>query len=304
MENQKDGNAKRKFLFVLNPVSGNFSKSGLKGWLSAYAEKTKNRFEFHETTGKVDDLQLLISKVEQVNPDVIIAVGGDGTANLVARVAREKNIKMGLMPMGSANGLATELGIPPGEEDALDVILEGSDRKIDMLMINHELWSVHLSDMGLNARVIKRFDKAKIRGFIGYAGQYFKELFNVGVSKFRLVANGKSYKTKAIMVVIANASKYGSGAIINPPGKPDDGVFEVIFIKPYPSWYIFVLAVSFFTGTFHKKRYVRHFSCSKAILFNYGNEEMQIDGEPVGNPGKVEIEIAPSSLTVIVPAKL
>ncbi|MFP4059921.1 MAG: diacylglycerol/lipid kinase family protein, partial [Bacteroidales bacterium] len=236
-------------LFVLNPISGNFDKEDLRKWLKDYATKNSLEFWFHETTGSGEEAALLTGSIEKYKPSCLVAVGGDGTVNLVAKVAKEVKIPIGIFPMGSANGLATELDIPFNREEALDVVLHGAIIRIDILNINKREIVLHLCDVGLNARVIKRFEKAVIRGFIGYMGQYFKELFDVKTTRFMLIVNGQKFKTKAIMVVIANASKYGTGAIINPPGKINDGSFEVIFIKPYPFWYIFKLIVVFFTGT-------------------------------------------------------
>lgn len=103
------------------------------------------------------------------------------------------------------------------------------------------------------------------------------------------------------MVVIANASKYGTGAIVNPKGKVNDGKFEVCIIKPFPPWAFFSIFFALFRGTIKTSPYVKILSCRKIRVFNKPRETVQVDGEVIGEPEVVDAEILNKILKVIVP---
>jgi YegS/Rv2252/BmrU family lipid kinase len=291
---------KRKVLFVINPVSGSNDKSKLRQQIDFYCEKYHMQPSFTETTGH-NDHETLITHVEEQNPDVVVAVGGDGTVNLVASVVVEKrNIKLGIIPAGSANGMAFELNIPANIERAMSVIARNVSKRIDLLKINGKHLTVHLSDLGMNARIIKRFDQEKIRGLYGYARQFFKEL--KAPPYFRCTVHcrrKKPQKYKAVMVVILNTHFFGTGAVINPTGELDDGIFEIVIIKPYPWYYLFRMIFAFFTGNIHRLRHVRILSCKQAKISLQPAQDLQIDGEPFGEVKHIYAEIVPSAIEII-----
>ncbi|MGQ1891438.1 diacylglycerol/lipid kinase family protein [Thermophagus sp. OGC60D27] len=291
---------KRKVLFVINPASGNDNKSDIRKLLTQYCGKYTLAPFFVETTGE-NDRTNIVSAIEKYAPEVVAAVGGDGTVNLVVGALTEHNtVKLGIIPTGSANGMAYELNIPTQLENAVEIIARGVSKRIDLLLINHKHIAVHLSDLGLNARIIKRFDQQNIRGLYGYARQFLKEV--IALSSFKctvLPSKKRKHNYRAVMVVMLNTHFYGTGAIINPKGRMDDGKFEIVIIKPYPWYYIFSMFFAFFTGNIHKLRHVKIKSCKRAQLILNPPQDLQIDGEPLGEVSQVEIEIIPSAIEVI-----
>ena len=115
---------------------------------------------------------------------------------------------------------------------------------------------------------------------------------------YDIQTENKHYHYKAIMIVIANARKYGTGAVINPVGRPDDGLFELIIIRKYPWYAIFRLAIAFFTSSLHKLEYVKILQCKKAYIKPRKIQDLQIDGETSGQPSLVKAEILPQSLHI------
>ena len=111
-----------------------------------------------------------------MTPQKIVAVGGDGTVSLVAKQLLGSSIPLAILPGGSANGMATELNIPKDPSSALDIIVDGKEKKCDVLKINENNICIHLSDLGLNARIVKYFDKNTMRGMWGYARMLIKIL--------------------------------------------------------------------------------------------------------------------------------
>jgi len=287
----------RKILFVINPVSGDLNKTQLKDELNTLAKRHEFAFSSIETTGN-NDKRLLSKALANYEPETVVIAGGDGTVSLVASLLTGSGIILGIIPMGSANGLAYELGMPGNIESAVNIISKQKTLALDAVKIG-DRYSFHLSDIGMNARIIKRFEKEGKRGFAGYFRQFLKEFRNIRKFKCKIEADGKTIAHHALVAVIANGSYYGTGASINPTGKFNDGKFEIILIRPYPSWFILKLAFAFFTRKLHKLEYIEIVSCKKAVIQANPPQDLQIDGEIIGKSNRVEAEILPDALQVI-----
>ncbi|WP_339738493.1 diacylglycerol kinase family protein [uncultured Sunxiuqinia sp.] len=289
----------QKILFVINPISGDIDKNYLQEKIEVLAAKKQFAFEIQFTKGK-NDQRLITEAIRKFAPGKVVAVGGDGTCNLVAKILMNRNILMGIIPLGSANGLAKELQIPQNLDEAMKTIIADKSKAIDLVIINQKHVSLHLADIGINAQVVKRFERDHIRGFAGYAKHFIQELFAARPLKFKVTLDGRKIIKKAYMVVIANATKYGTGAIINPKGSISDGKFEIILIRPYSVWHLFQMVIPFFTRKIHELDYIKSYSGQKATIHNYGKKELQIDGEVIGRLKEINVEINPHALEILV----
>lgn len=292
---------REKFLFVINPISGGLDKSSYINKLEAIFKKNNKEFQVLETRGQGDDKERVAKATDEYAPDVVVAVGGDGTFNMVATALYKKNVLFGIVPLGSANGLATELNI---EEDimlATELLFSGIEKKVDAIIINEKHICLHLSDIGLNAKVVKRFEENKQRGMLGYVRQFIREIKSTQPKEFKFFINGSEFTKSAHMVVIANASKYGTGAIVNPVGKLDDGKFEICIVKPFPFYALFTLTFHLFKGSLKTSRYVDIISTNEVKIHNMSREVLQIDGEVHDYPEQVEAHISQYSYRLIVP---
>jgi YegS/Rv2252/BmrU family lipid kinase len=286
-------------LFVINPKSGIANTKRLSSVIEEASKFYSFIWEVFYTTGN-NDKEKIAERINTYKPETIVAAGGDGTINLVARLIIKTNIKLGIIPMGSANGFAYNLRIPTNFEQALKIIFNNSAHPVDVLCINKNEYCLHLSDIGTNARIVKRFEKEKSKGIIGYGKQLVKELFAGKTHfKYHLKTGNLSKKSKAEVIVIANAKFFGTGAKINPEGNLNDGKFEIVIIKPYPWWAGFQLIFSFFTGNLHKMRYVRIYKTTKATIKLKKPQVFQIDGEILDNVKTIDIEIIKRGLQVI-----
>lgn len=290
-----------RYLFIVNPIAGGSSKDACMDFLKRAFEKRDIPFHIFETTGK-NDFEEAQKAIDKVDPNTVVAVGGDGTINLVAQLLRDTDLRFGIIPVGSANGMAVELGIPQDFENATRVLLYGSTRSLDAILINQTYLSIHLSDIGLNAKVVKRFEEEKLRGMGSYIRQFISELFHLRPSKFTLILDGrKPFRKKANMIVLANATKYGTGIAVNPDGKLDDGYFEICVIKPFLWYQFFPILFSFLAGRVRNSPHVNIYQCQSAQIINRDEEVLQIDGEVIGNPKTVDAQILPQAYQVIVP---
>jgi diacylglycerol kinase (ATP) len=153
-------------LFVINPKSGGTDKAGLDKLIEKQCKKHNYTFDLLFTRGR-DDLALIKNTIGEKVPGIVVACGGDGTINLVAKALLGADISLGIMPLGSANGLAHEFRIPEDEIDSLSIIFNEKPKLLDILSINGDKVSLHLSDVGFNAKVIKEFERDQGRGKLG-----------------------------------------------------------------------------------------------------------------------------------------
>lgn len=286
----------QKFLFIINPSAG----ARTSGWIPLIEEFFKGksmRPEFWVITSHTQSEQV-VDIIEQSAPDKVVAVGGDGTIKLVATALLNKKIPLGILPAGSANGLAYELGIPENPAAALQVLLDGKARAIHALAIQQEI-CLHLSDLGLNAWAMKRFNKGGKRGMWGYAMASIQALYYARTFRLSLTIDDNNWKEKATMVVLANGTSYRTGAVINPDGSLFDDRFEVVVMKQISI--VETLKMLIRSRSFDPEKLVIYpakkvqIQCRKRVPF-------QIDGEFRGKVRFVEAEILPEAIQMWVPA--
>jgi len=300
------------YLFVLNPIAGDKDKSSYYDFIQNVVETQHLTYEIFTTTGKEDEFNLK-KLFKKIKPEVIVAIGGDGTLLLVSKIAKNSSAKIGLMPFGSANGMAKELNIPkipdrtlsliPSERyaECWKIIKKGNVLEVDLLRINKKHYSLHLSDLGLNAKIVKRFEEEKIRGYFGYARLFIKEFKAKKRIAYQVIANGRRYHGKGYMIVLANATKYGTGAVINPVGKLNDGAFEICIVKKIKIVTLLRSFLSIFKKNLRKREdLVKVISCKKAKIELKKAETLQVDGEVIGDFKTIDIKILPKALKIVV----
>lgn len=286
-----------KLLFVINPVSGGKEKNDWEASIRSYFRDSVHSIEFY-IIQKNHDKTSIQHYVNTLAPDRVIAVGGDGTVKLVAEILNGKQIIMGILPAGSANGMAKELNIPEELEKALPIAIEAEGKSIDLLQVNGDHICIHLSDIGLNALLLKHFEKSKIRGMIGYGLALFKVLGGKQRFDATIKTETETVRRKAFMVVIANASTYGTGAVINPESNLSDGRFEVVVIRKLHLFELFKMLIS------HKPfdpDCVEIFSASSLEINIARKAYFQIDGEFLGKLDSVNVKMLHQALRVAIP---
>jgi diacylglycerol kinase (ATP) len=291
-------NSYKKVLFVINPKSGNYHD--YRPDISKAAEKFNFKRLIYLTRGK-NDSKVISRHIKKFKPEAVISIGGDGTVNMVACELIGTGINLGIIPTGSANGLAYNLGIPEDFDAAMKKIFSSPPGPLDLISINDKYFCLHLCDIGINARIVKRFEEEGAKGLIGYGKQLFKELLE-GKTYFSFFINmpGKIRKKyNAEMLVIANAKSFGTGATINPGGIYNDGRFEVVVIRPYPWWFVFNFLFALFTNKLHKMKYIKVFSLTEATITLPEPHECQVDGEILPEISSLKLKIIPNGLNVI-----
>lgn len=287
-----------KVLFVINPRSGKGIGPDIEALIRKQAEGDGFDYQIH-TLGLAPDEEVQ-EKIKNYQPNIVMAAGGDGTLSFLANLLANTHIALAVIPLGSANGMARELGISQRPDFALSLLKKGIQKPIDLLQINQKS-CLHLADVGLNARIVKRFEQDTRRGIWTYARHLFDEIFLMKTYTFLISCDEKMFKRKAVSLTFANASQYGTGAVINPHGQIDDGKFELVILKPFPKIELFSIAWKMFRHNLHTSDYVEVFSCSKAHVICSRKTTLQIDGEIIGKVKEFEIGIMPQSLNMLIP---
>ncbi|MFN2439906.1 MAG: diacylglycerol kinase family protein [Chitinophagaceae bacterium] len=292
---QKD--EKLKLLFFINPVSGGKEKTDWEEKIRAYFKTSPHIMDFYLLTGKNDEISVA-HHIKSVTPDRIVAVGGDGTVKMIAELIQNKNLPFAIIPAGSANGMAKELEIPLDVNSALEVALNGEQKSLDAIRINDQEMCIHLSDLGLNAMLVKYFEGYKKRGMWGYGKSIFRVLWAKQKMHTTIKTDNETVKRKAYMVVIANARKYGTGGNINPDGDVSDGFFEVVVMRKINL--IEIMKGLFTDKSFHPKR-IEVFKTKTATLSTLKKTYFQVDGEYRGRVKELKAEILPGVLQIMLP---
>ena len=288
---------KKNILLVVNPISGDIDKLEITTMVSEFAKNLGVNLEVYTTSGE-DDIENIKNLYDKSLFERILVAGGDGTIKMVAEAMEEHDVVLGILPAGSANGLAVDLNLPDSIEENLQIAFSNKAKAIDMISINGKK-SIHLSDIGLNADLVKNYESGSIRGKIGYVLQSVSTLIDLEPPFFATITGDfPTVSCEARMIVIANSQKYGTGVTINPAGLMDDGLFELVILKNMD----LVLFGKIITGNMPlDDEDVEIISTNKATIKTNQPVNFQIDGEYCGKQTELEIAILHQQIKVAVP---
>jgi YegS/Rv2252/BmrU family lipid kinase len=233
---------------------------------------------------------------------LVFAWGGDGTVNEVARALTGTGTALGIVPMGSGNGLARELGLPRDPARALGVALGRRERVIDVGEVEGRLF-VNVAGIGLDAQVAARFNARPSggRGLWPYVWMGAHELLRYRARPYTIRTAGETWQEEALALICANARQYGGGAIVAPTARPDDGQLDLVVVAPRPPLQALRDSLHLFRGTLDRAPGVRtrrtpsvEITAPEPILFH-------VDGEAVMAGPVITVRIRPAVLRVRVP---
>lgn len=286
--------ARQKYLFVLNPIAGDADKSDL---VDLIEEKFGDRLPEILWT-EPDTESYLADIIHAGQYDAVVAAGGDGTVHMVAEALRGTEIPLGILPMGSGNGLAKDLGLPLRPEDALYTVLAGEPATIDGIELNGSRY-YHIADAGLNAHVIRDYALGSFRTVRAYAWHLLKFYFSAGASPIEVTVDGSiAFQGAALMISFCNGRRYGSDIIINPQGKLDDGLIEIVVLRDFPKSAGPGLLLELMDGELDPE-YLSVFQGKEIHVKTEHAWPWQIDGEFLGYDTEFQARMVPQVLRVI-----
>lgn len=231
---------------------------------------------------------------------VVVAVGGDGTLNEVARGLVGSDKILGILPCGSGDGLALCLGISRKPEKALEVIEKGKLQDLDCAVIDgRPFFSV--SGVGFDAYISQRFAQASSRGLRTYVRECVKAWFGYRMQDYRLEADSRKMDVKALLITVSNSDQWGNGARINPLASTCDGMLDVAVVKKFALFELPVLAWRMLHGRIHKSRCVETFKCRRIVIWRAAEGPAHFDGDFFQAGERVEISLLPQKIRVLVP---
>ena len=290
---------KPKVRFIINPISGGKMKNHipeairlacLKFGLDADIVLSNSASEAKEKT----------KEAVQLNYHAVIAVGGDGTINLIGSELINTQVALGIIPMGSGNGLARSLRIPFNIKKAIKTISDYNLQSIDTGEVNGIAF-INLSGIGFDAHVAGIFHNSQRRGLISYAKIILREFYRFTQEPIEIQLEGKIIQTNAFLLAVCNGPQFGNNAIIAPLASLRDGIFHITILKRLKWFDAPRLAYRLFKGTIHLDSNTECFAAKSLTIKRRKNGLMNIDGEPIMLSNNLHIVMRPLSMNVIVP---
>lgn len=292
---------RKKILFIINPISGAHQgwKSGLEETIIQYLNHNIYDYSIAYTQAPGHAVELAKEAVEK-KFSVVVAIGGDGSINQVAKGLVGSDTVLAVIPAGSGNGFAHHLNLPFSPEKAIAVINAGKFMRIDTININDELF-ISIAGVGFDALVAKKFSMKKRRGFLTYFDIVTHEYQRYVPKTYKLYIDGKPIKRKALFISFANSDQFGYNTCIAPQAEIADGLMDVCIVRKPPLYKIPLLAHFLFQRKIDKSSYFESFKAKEVKLAGSKIRIVNLDGEPVKFYKSLDIKINPLSLKVIVP---
>jgi YegS/Rv2252/BmrU family lipid kinase len=289
----------KKVLFIVNPISGDGRKERTVELLKKHIDSSKFTYDI-VVTEKAGHATELSRQAANLGTDLVVAVGGDGTVNEVAKGLVGTETALGIIPKGSGNGLSRHLNIPMNVKRAIGILNKGTIVKIDTATVNDDLF-VSVAGVGFDASVAKKFARAGKRGFFTYfkitAGSYpfYK------ARKYRLNIDGKEIERKALLISFANSSQFGNNTSIDPGASIDDGFVDVCIVSRIPVWKTLFVAPLLFLKKFDRTPYIEIIRAKEVQVNRKKGKSIHLDGDPKKIEKEFTVKINPGSLKVMVP---
>jgi YegS/Rv2252/BmrU family lipid kinase len=279
--------------FIINPNAGTNRKQQYKALVNRIQATPSNTIL---ETSRPKHAASLVQKAIQEGASRIIAVGGDGTINEVATAMIGTNIPLGIIPIGSGNGLARHLGIPLKVNKALEHAMQGKSIQIDAASFNDQPFFC-TAGIGFDASVAHRFAKGKGRGLLNYIRA---TIYTLGHYQPIKVSIDNGPWENVFSVSFANANQFGNNAYISPYSNIQDGLLEVIKIKQLNLFQATSIGIRLFLGTLPKSKMVETISCKEIFILYQSDQHLHLDGEQLfTNSDTLHVKNLPGALHVI-----
>jgi YegS/Rv2252/BmrU family lipid kinase len=289
--------------FIVNPISGNGNNLITHKLVSGVFNFDEFKVKIKQTQKSKHAKELALKSIKE-GADVIVACGGDGTVNEIASSLVGSNVKLGIVPMGSGNGLASALKIPKSISGALNVIKNSNSTQIDVGEINKHYFFSN-TGIGFDANVINNYSKTKQRRLGSYLKASLLTFFNNPPSlSVKITTESKSLRLKPFMVFVSNSNEMGYDISLTPKASIQDGMLDAIIVEPLNKLEIIYFGFLLLIKRPQSFKKAHYFLTKNLEITNLekGGVLAQIDGESVQiKANQINIQIKQAALSVVVP---
>ena len=292
----------KNIAFIINPVSGSKETQNTKKKLPKLIMQTLDTEQwlpnivFTEYAGHATELA---HQYARMGFDAVVAVGGDGTVNEVARGLRDTQTALGILPMGSGNGFARHLSIPMRANKALEMINHSEPILVDYGLANGRVF-VTTCGTGFDALIANHFAGSNKRGFATYFQDVVKDIFSYTPQNYHLIGDGFDVTHKAFLITFANANQWGNDAMIAPKASVQDGKMDIMMMSSHALLGGAGLALRLFAGSIDDSHFMNTIRAKEVTLEREEVAPFHIDGDPVEMEKDIHIKIVPDGLRVLV----
>jgi YegS/Rv2252/BmrU family lipid kinase len=291
---------RKKIHFIINPISGGKRKNFIPDLIEKTLEKSDFDISIFHTQSTENALEIAEKSANEA--EIIVAVGGDGTINNVAQFVAKANKTLGIIPMGSGNGLARELKIPSNPVKALQLIAQQKSIKIDTCTLNDHFF-INIAGIGFDAHIANLFSKAKTRGFKTYSKITLGEFAKYKNKNYQLQFNQTDKVVNAFMVCVCNGTQFGNNARTAPKAIFNDGLFDVVIFNKFNLIQVPRIIYQLFFGNVANLPFVETYQTNQINIKALSPEEQtfaNIDGESAVTENKLAFKLQQQNLKILV----
>ncbi len=292
---------KKRIVFVVNPISGTQGKKAILKWIDERLDRSLYDYSIVKTEYAGHATQIAANAVTE-KVDVVVAIGGDGTINEIARSLVHTDTALGIIPCGSGNGLARHLRIPMEPKAAIDILNRGCELCIDYGKINNIPFFCTCG-VGFDAFISLKFADSGKRGLLTYLENTLHESLTYQPETYEIENEEGTMKYKAWLIACGNASQYGNDAYIAPQASLTDGLMDVTIMEPFTVLDVPSLSFQLFNKTIDQNSRVKTMRAKKIKIHRVNDGVMHFDGDPLMAGKELEVEIIPAGLRVIASEK-
>ncbi|MDI9553234.1 MAG: diacylglycerol kinase family protein [Bacteroidota bacterium] len=286
--------ASSKALFILNPNAG---IPPIKFFVSEELKRRRDELAYYKSLSVDESGDLINNNFDKYK--IFIAAGGDGTVHTIAARLVGTDKLLGVLPIGSGNGFAREMGFRTNVRTLLKDIERNESFDIDMLTVNGEP-CLNVAGVGLDSFVAHSFDKLGTRGFGSYIWVTIGNFIRLRPFSAEIIIEGKETLREDLFVLVAaNTRQFGNCAFIAPAAVPNDGMLDIVMLKPFPKYLFPLIIFRLFSKKLGRSRYYKHIKTDREVIIRTDENRFHIDGEPVILEEDVRINIRKNALKVL-----
>lgn len=291
--------AKEKIFFIINPRSGYNKKESIPALIEEHLDKEKFDYSFQYTEARGHATRLSEKAIED-GYDIIVACGGDGTVNEVAKPLVGRPVRLAVVPSGSGNGFAMHIGMGRNTRKAIQKLNRGVSRTIDSCTVN-DAFFLNLAGVGFDALIAYKADSDTRRGLQMYLSMVSREMARFKAENFKIKVDDELIEGAFTTVAVANSAMYGYNFTIAPLAELTDGLFDVVLIHEAPLLRTISASWRMLNNSIYKSPLVKIKKSREVIITTEKPYYFHVDGESFVFENELHFRMNPKSINVLFP---